>query len=292
MGGYEMLGPRWLTTVRLALPLAIAACVSYPHVAWAWGAEGHRIVAMIAMNHLTPGARAKLSDLLTASGTSLVAGTHVAAGGFRNLADLSTWADAFRNQNRATAGWHFADIPKAELSYDDARDCGDGNCVVIKLAYYTKVLGDTTAPLADRAVALRFVVHLTGDIHQPLHCADNDDRGGNSVTETYGGQASNLHHVWDTDVLLADGGGDQPTLATKLDTATSASTAIDWSTGTPVDWANEAHTLAVETAYGALPLSSDEDLSGAYAAKATPVIEAQLEKAGLRLAMILNGALK
>jgi len=278
---------RYGTALGLALGLLFT-----PQAARSWGAEGHRTVALIAMNHLKAGARAQIENLLQVNGTATIADAKVHATDFKNIADMASWADAYRFNHRDSEGWHFVDIPITARTYDELRDCGNLNCVVAKIALFRKVLADATANPADRAVALRFIVHFVGDVHQPLHSADNDDRGGNSVNVVFNRQPSNLHHAWDTELVLAAGGRDQTALSARLDQSITNEDNQIWSAGTVEDWANEAHTQAVDVAYGKLPQSRAEDLQDVYSAVAIPVVEMQLKRAGIRLAFILNDALK
>src|SRR5262249_51802971 len=146
-----------------------------------WGGEGHRIVALIAINHLEPGARDKIEQLLQASGSATIADVKVEPNQFGSIADMASWADAYRFSHSDSEPWHFVHLPISVPAYDRSRDCADRQCVIAKIADFTKVLGDEGASDVDRAVALRFIVHFVGDVHQPLHSADNDDHGGNGV---------------------------------------------------------------------------------------------------------------
>jgi hypothetical protein len=261
--------------------------------AYGWGAEGHRTVALIATQHLDPAVQARIGELLRAAGTATVVNVKVTGHEFSHLVDMATWADAFRFNHRETGPWHFVDIPITADSYNQGRDCAQLDCVIAKINDFVNTLKDSSASDVDKAVALRFVVHFMGDLHQPLHCADNNDRGGNSVKVLFGGQSSNLHHVWDTELVLAQGGGDQESFANRLNQSISADDISQWSDGSLEDWANESHSQAVQMAYGKLPQSLDEDdLQGSYSGAAGPVIEMQIKKAGIRLATILNAALK
>jgi hypothetical protein len=260
------------------LLLAVAATCGSGS-ALAWGQEGHRVVALIAERHLTPVAQAEVTRLLAIEGAS-------------GMAAVASWADDFRSTHRETAPWHFVDIPLAAAGYDRARDCPDNQCVVAKTNEFAAVLADRSARDRKRALALKFLIHLVADLHQPLHAADRHDRGGNEVQVLYRGYWTNLHHLWDVELVLAVGGANATALAAQLDRGVSPADMARLSVGTPIAWANDTHAQAVSIAYGALPENPEEDLGFAYTEAALPVVDAQLSKAGLRLAALLNAALR
>src|SRR5207253_347190 len=119
------------------------------------------------------------------------------------------WAHGTKPESRP---WHFVDIPRTAATYDASRDCPGHNCIVDALDHYIGVLRDTVQPSAARQEALIFVIHFSGDIDQPLHCATGtlpngqSDHGGNGVKATYPGVSDpqhkeNLHHIWDDDLI-------------------------------------------------------------------------------------------
>ena len=246
--------------------------------ALAWGAEGHRVIADIAAHHLTQAASAEVKRLLAIEGAP-------------DLAAISTWADDIRSDQRATAPWHYVDIPVTASTYEAQRDCPRRACVVAKIGEYAAVLANRTASDAARLRALKFVVHFVGDVHQPLHAADNGDRGGNDVHLLWDGTMANLHHIWDTELVRA-AGADETTLAEQLDHAVELQEIAAISGGTVTAWANEAHGLAVEHAYGGLPPSPALTADSPYAVEAIKVVRMQLQRAGFRLAAVLNAALQ
>lgn len=160
----------------------------------AWGTEGHQIVGKIATQYLTESTKrevtALLADDLNVSG---------ARSGRTTLAEVGSWADEFRNTGagRRTAPWHYDNVP---LCGDTSAEkiCPDGNCASAQLERHLKILADKTATTRSRNEALKWIVHLVGDIHQPLHASDNADRGGNSVLVR---GAANLHSIWDVAVV-------------------------------------------------------------------------------------------
>ena len=137
--------------------LAVAVLVCAPFQAYAWGPEGHSIVAEIAQRRLTPRAAARVREIM---------------GGNASLASISSWADDYRALHRETSRWHFVDIPLGADDYVAARDCGttpEGDCLIAELARNLKDLKDPATPDPRRRDALKFIVHFVGDVNQPLH---------------------------------------------------------------------------------------------------------------------------
>jgi hypothetical protein len=262
---------------------ALIFCASLlgPSTAWAWGREGHRIVALIAADRLTPAARAEVAGLLGSDARGA-------------METASTWADEIREARPETSRWHYVDIEVSAKGYEAARDCPGGDCVVAQILKDERLLADRRLPKPARAEALRFLIHFIGDLHQPLHCADHHDRGGNSVPVRLGDEETNLHSVWDT--AIVSGLGDDPTtVSANLNTQITAREADAWSRGGPTDWANESFTIAKHDIYAPLhgagaaeePIRLPDD----YVLRERPVAAEQLERAGVRLAAVLNTAL-
>ena len=187
------------------------------------------------------------------------------------LADAATWADDYRDTDAGTAGWHFINFPRAIGANTAAyrKYCPNGNCIVDAIVAQFQVLKTSTDP-KRRANALRFILHLVGDIHQPLHAITNGDRGGNCLPVTYFTEVSqeddrynfspNLHRVWDGDSIrrlmttrgLADARALAGTLARSQLPQTVAAAAP---TAAGVnEWARAANQLARDVAYGRLPV--------------------------------------
>jgi hypothetical protein len=258
------------------LAVCILLCAS--NRAFAWGTEGHSLVARLAAAHLTPQAAAKIQEILGPNTT---------------LASISSWADQVRNSRRETGPWHYVDIPINQRHLDMTRDCPKGDCVLVKIEDFKKVLADSSAKPEQRKEALMFLVHFIGDMHQPLHCADNKDKGGNDVRLDLFGRNSNLHSVWDSGLLGRMGTED--VLFAKLSKDLSNGRARKWGKGSVEDWAEQSHKAAQKVVYGKLPkagASGPAPVSAAYEKEADPLIEQQIERAGARLAATLNAALR
>jgi hypothetical protein len=257
--------------LALAAVLAIAA-----EPAFAWGPQGHRVITRIAMDRLTPKARAGINALLNEGDT---------------LVDVCNWADNDGFDVVPRSGpWHYVNVPISAARYD-ARFCSDKGCVVSKIKEYRRILADPKTPFKQRQVALLLFVHFVEDIHQPLHVGDNRDRGGNDTQVQFDGRGSNLHRVWDSDILRHIGGDDRA-WARRVTPLLTPENAKDWSGARVEDWADES-LAAAKTAYqwpaGAKqPISAGASLGDDYARMADPILRERLAKAGLRLADELN----
>jgi hypothetical protein len=268
---------RWWLVLCLAIALFAVPCRAN-----AWGFEGHRVVADIAEQFLEPATVRQLRDLLALDNVT-------------TLSEVSTWADEIRAQRPETARWHYVNIPihppqRAPESYYPARDCAAGQCVVAKIGEMAAMPRDTTASPRERLEALKFLVHFVADVHQPLHAADNGDRGGNDVHVEFMGRPTNLHAVWDSGILEAAGIKDERTYALDLARSITQAEANEWSAGTAADWANDSYGIASHWIYGVWP-HSPGPLPASYEQAAIYVVNVPLEKAGVRLAATLNAAL-
>jgi hypothetical protein len=275
-----------------------------PRGALAWGDEGHEIVALVAQSFLDPDVRKRVSALLAADTDSLTA---------HDIASESTWADKFRDANvdgsrDKTRQWHFVDIEISAPDLDAAcfnhpaippsTTASDGpapDCVVDKIQEFAAELANPATDLEEQVVALKFVLHFVGDLHQPLHSSDDNDRGGNDkrVSAT-GFKAGNLHHFWDTE-FVDQLGTDAKTIASDLIGHITKNQQTQWQAGNPTDWARESFAVAQSDAYGQLPPPNSHGsflLTDDYVSMATNDVSLQLSKAGVRLAMILNQALR
>ena len=256
--------------------LVAAGLLLAPASAFAWGAEGHEIVAGVALRELTPAARAQVAHLL---------------GGEAMLVAQSNWADEIKSQRRDTAPWHFVDIPLPARGLVIQRDCADGNCVVAQIQADLQMLRNKKLGDAARAQALLFLIHFVADVHQPLHAEDNDDKGGNEVRVEIGRERANLHKVWDVDVVEAMG-FDPGAAAAGIEHAISREQRQAWAHGTPVDWANEAHAIARDQIYPPLQGAREVRLPRDYTWREAQITRLQLARAGVRLAWLLNSTLK
>jgi hypothetical protein len=263
------------------LTAAVAVIALSPTAALCWGREGHAIVARIAALELTPSAKAQVTALLGGDSAE------------NDMGAIASWPDEIRKANPQTAPWHFVDIENGTPGYDAATDCPNENCVVAQITKDNLILGDKNQSIETRAEALKFLIHFVGDIHQPLHDADNHDKGGNAIGISYSGHHFNLHSLWD-DEMVEQFGRDPTTVAHQFDGELSVSEKKNLMAGTPVDWANEGFRIAGRDVYRTLPTNTSEaiEIPENYVTNEGPVIKLQLEKAGLRLARLLNETLR
>jgi hypothetical protein len=265
----------------LIVALSWFLIVVEPARLWAWGKEGHIIVAAIAQQHLTPAAQQGVQRLLGSA--------HMYDD------DIANWADMIRPSRRETAPWHFIDIPISSNALDMSRDCANRDCVVDKIEDFRQTLMDPAAARSERVDALKFVVHFMGDIHQPLHCEDNGDRGGNNIHVHYAGPNGkpNLHAVWDSSIIEDAMGERSPTeYAAALDDSITQAQIDQWlAQSDPADWATESHKIA-QTVYGefTIPSHGTLQLPNEYGAAHKGIVDLQLQRAGIRLAKVLNDA--
>jgi hypothetical protein len=269
-----------MRTKRFVLSLTVAALTFAPSLAW--DKTGHQAIAAMAAARLTPAAQAAVADLLHADS---------AASGMDDVAD---WADRVRHKRDGTSHWHYVDIPLTSNGYDATRDCPEGDCIVAQIDKEIAVVKDKTLMPPVRAEALKFLIHFVGDIHQPLHCADNQDKGGTKLTVTAAGRKTNLHAVWDSAVIGAIG-SEPDAIATLLSSKIPPDVAAQWSTGTPELWANESFQIAKTKIYPQFPGAGETlapiVLPENYPASVGMITATQLAKAGFRLAAVLNAAL-
>lgn len=262
--------------------------------ALAWGSLGHRTVAAIAWANVSPQTRVQLAALLR---QARVLNTPECA--VRTLADASTWADCVRKDGdrfRFASRWHFQDEDICR-PYDPHENCAGGNCVTAQIDRDRKLLGQPTRSTYDRVMALMFLVHFVGDIHQPLHSADHArDKGGNNLLVTGGRyDGYNMHELWDVEVAqTAINSAPGPMVRGYADADKAR-----FGAGEPTDWGRESWDLARRLVYPAA-LAGDPCRSGAprYArfdadtlARAAPVARTRMVQAGLRLARVLDEAL-
>src|SRR5215210_8108443 len=170
-------------------PFVSGAAATDPRSGSLWFQLGHRVIAEIAAGRLTPTAAAAVRDLLSG----------------QDIGDASLWADQIRGERRSTGSLHFVNIPLEATAYDPGRDCPGGRCIIAAIDSFVRILGDSSTPRGERAEALRFVLHLVGDIHQPLHAANNGDKGGNDTQVRLEGAGTNLHAAWDGKLIETTG---------------------------------------------------------------------------------------
>lgn len=257
------------------LAAALLAVGALPEAAYGWGQTGHRTIGLVAEKHLEPAAAKAVVELL----------------GPDSLAEVGTWADEIRSDPawRHASTWHYVNFPKGGAyepgeNWPDCETMADGSDVIEAIACFTEVLGDREAPKKERAEALKWLAHLVGDLHQPLHTGFAEDRGGNDVKVQWFGEGSNLHSVWDSGMIDRENLSFTE-LAAFLDPPTAEKVRV-WQASTPQDWAKESREY-FEMVYDI----GDGDLGYRYKYRAMPVVRHRLLQGGVRLAGVLNAAL-
>jgi hypothetical protein len=240
---------------------------------FSWYDKGHRIVGLIAEANLTAEARKTIEEILAGNTT---------------LADAAVWPDHEGRSIRDFDPLHYVSIPEDASGYDQGRDCPERNCMVEALKWFLAVIADRNAPIMVRRVALYYVAHLVGDMHQPLHTGRAGDRGGIDLPVSYRGATTNLHFFWDTDLVELETGTDEE-IAKRLVANLTEEERFKWQSGDPIQWTNESLMLVRSHAYNTGP---SVELSDDYVEKARPIVRIRLAQAGLRLAWLLNTAFK
>lgn len=272
-----------------------------PVPALAWGDYAHRLTARIAWAQLQPAARAEIRRILARS-----AAVDTPPCPLATIEDASVWPDCARglgDRFAYSAPWHYQNISVCE-PFDISAKCWNGDCVTAQIPRQLAILKDRSRSAKDRAMALAFVVHLVGDMHQPLHIGDKDDRGGNDVRAAFGFKdpdLMNLHRIWDSE--LAEGALTRPPAIGPA--GISPARRRQLAAGSVADWAREAWEISRTVAYPELksypdscPIPRDQRPRGArgvvdqaYVDAASASVRLQVERAGTRMARLLNTAL-
>lgn len=243
--------------------------------ALAWGPLGHRVIARLAWQQLTPQARAAVTRLLE-------------TGDRDSLAAVAAWPDAIRDQPQYRDLWqrtrhkHYVNFADSACDYVPQRDCADGDCVVAAISDYESRLANTDLPAEKRLRALIFVVHFIGDVHQPLHAGYRGDAGGNARHVHMDGEATNLHHVWDSSLLRTRDKWVDDYVGFLQEQGAVPLPDRDRSVAPPVQWAEESCRITRH-------IYPDGDvIDSAYVETNLPIADKRLRQAGKRLAQVLN----
>jgi hypothetical protein len=277
---------------RLILALLIALA---PSPALAWWEYGHETVARIAYLNVSPRTRAEIDRLLRQA-RLLDTPTCPA----RTIEQAAVWPDCIKTLGERfsyASTWHYQNVNVCH-PFDQASACRDGNCVSAQIERNLRLLANRSLPVRERLFALAFVVHLMGDLHQPLHAGDRGDLGGNRVTASYGIIAgrTNLHSIWDG--YLADRGISNPPGGPRgILSELSAADRDAMRQGNVTDWARESWQVAHDYAYGTAfpdpcgPVPTVRPvITEAITRRLVPVVRQQVARGGLRLARLLDEA--
>lgn len=244
----------------------------------AWGREGHEIVAELAQRQLKPAALAEVKRLLASEPDA-------------SLAAIADWAGELREKDavlgKQSEPWHYVNFPRNDCVFTPARECPGGNCLVAAINRYFLVLSDTGRPDAERAQALKFLVHFVGDAHQPLHAGYGDDRGGNKFQIQVDGKGINLHRVWDFEII----GSKEPDFRAYADSLETRDPlppdATAQSDRPAVDWVEESCKIVNGPDF----YPASHTITHEYYDQHRPLAEQRMRQAASRLAMMINFAL-
>ncbi len=273
-----------------------------PSPGWTWGNDGHQIVARIAAMNLSPNARRHVARILKTSPEVKALAN--------SMAEAAVWPDmVLKELDSDTKPWHFLDICRDDAKNSVGQGCRQSGCVTAKIEEYRRRLRSRKYDRWGSKGDLSLLLHLVGDIHQPLHCADNADRGGNCV-RIQSRNAIDLHGFWDNEVVTeieeqlgtgTDGAARRLNLQPTHDN-------FSWRTGNVKDIAWESHQLALDRIYLRLSIPKQSCVTGLvscdaapsdvrnlniqidsnYRAEAASIARLQLARGGIRLAQLLN----
>jgi len=267
-----------------------------PSPAAAWWEYGHETVARIAWIEASPATRAALRRLLAQS-RLLETPTCPAA----TIAQASYWPDCIKtlgDRFSYASPWHYQNVDVCR-PFDQESACRDGNCVSAQIERNLRLLADRTLPARERLMALAFLVHFMGDLHQPMHAGDHGDLGGNRVPVSYGVIAgrTNLHLAWDgylAERSISTPPGDAPGILAELEAADR----VPMRQGNVTDWAREGWEASRAFAYGTITpdpcgpsIAQRPVITEEITRRLIPIVRRQVARGGLRLARLLDEAL-
>jgi nuclease S1 len=279
---------------RGLLLILLVVCSAVSRQAMAWGAQGHRVVATVAERRLEQSAPAELErarEYLRANNNDRDCKPCDDA---KNLAAVANNPDDFRQIELAlvTRDWHFVNIDIANPTYDQNRDCPNGDCVVRRIDRMVEILRDPSRSNCDRESALIYLIHFMGDMHQPFHTGfgrlpnGDPDLGGNRVRLNFDGRDTNLHSIWDSGIIEKQGRSDNQWVTRLMTDVLNGRDPATLTAGSTVDWLNQSHELARQLH------TTNKPFNDQYVKDALPIIEERLLIAGLRLARLIEESVK
>jgi hypothetical protein len=263
--------------LKAVLVLLILAMVM-PGQSFAWGLTGHRIVAEIAQHYLSKKAKLAIKEIV----------------GNESLAYWANWPDFIKSDTTHTwdkpSVWHYVDLPGNTNKQDfvDSLKKLKGENLYTQIQAMEAQLKNKSLPVETRRNALVFLIHLVGDLHQPLHVGRDEDQGGNKITVYWFDAKTNLHSVWDSKFVDYQQYS-YTEYANLLDAKNNAAQVKEWQQSSLEDWFYESHVLS-DKVYAQSPAESK--LSYKYNYIFQDDLETQLFKGGIRLAKVLNDVLQ
>ncbi|WP_196886574.1 S1/P1 nuclease [Aureivirga sp. CE67] len=255
------------TILGLLGVIAISSFLAYKPY---WGQTGHRTVGQIAEGYLKKSTKKHIKEILDGDGLALV----------------STYSDEIKSDRKYDdyKPWHYINFDDSD-TYEASKKNPKGD-LVVGINKCVEVLKDENASKADKAFHLKMLVHLVGDLHQPLHVGHSHDRGGNAIKVDWFWDKSNLHRVWDSEMI--DSYQMSYTELAKNQKRLTSEQIDAIQKGSVIDWMYESKELA-ENVYASA--KEGENLKYEYMYQYFPVVRTQLQKGGIRLAKILNETL-
>jgi hypothetical protein len=259
--------------VKLTKSLLACAVLIQSSAVFGWGQTGHRVSGQVAESYLSEQAKKQIEKLFPNE----------------SLAEISTYADEQRSNpskfwQKTSGPWHYVTIPSGNEYIQQKHAPREGDAYTA-LAAFKKTLQSKTATIEEKQLALHFTVHIIGDLHQPLHCGNGTDRGGNTVKLEFFWEDSNLHRVWDSGLI------DRKQLSFTEWTAwlqqkMSPEMVAQWKEADPKVWIKESIALR----NGLYP--EEDKLSWQYQYDHIPTVKLRLQMAGVRVAAYLNEVFK
>lgn len=284
-------------TARAIALLSLAGLIA---LAGGWGRKAHSVIAEIAWRELTPAARESVAAIM----------------GTDTIQETAAWADGVRGQNDEfpwTAPYHYANLPADATVYHHPSDRPPQGNVIDGVTDFARRITDASLTPLERKQALMFVVHFVGDLHQPLHGGNADDRGGNQIQIQWLDRGPrNLHSIWDSGIIDALDPTPWPVMADRLYPDIAQADRLAWTLSDPSSaaeitgdalpaavgrWVIESRRLANRYAYASAgfndnrPFATGTPLGQDYALACAPIVELRLRQAGVRLGHLLNALL-
>ncbi|WP_316798328.1 S1/P1 nuclease [Pedobacter frigidisoli] len=235
-----------------------------------WGFFGHKTVATIAEQHLSIKAKEAVKLLLENE----------------SMIDVASWADEVRNQPayKNTANWHFVNLPPGlnKRKFRDSITTLKTDNLLSALELNEHIIQDPNATKAQKVVALKFIIHLVGDAHQPMHVSRAEDKGGNTIQVQFDGKGTNLHSLWDSR-LLDHQGLSIAELSSKDQIGRAK--IRRWQRAAPVDWLYESYRISSKLYE---EIEANNKLGEDYYQSHIDIANKRIEMGGIRLAGVLN----
>ena len=248
------------------LNLILILLLSTPTLCLAWGKIGHRTVGELASLHLTKHSKKEIVKLL----------------GSESMAEASLWPDRIKSDPKMRKLYdhlHYLSFKKSERFN---KNSANKENILTAIESFSKILKSPKTPKSEKVIALRFLIHLVGDLHQPLHVGYPDDLGGNNVKLKWFGKKTNLHHVWDDEIIKSEELSFTE-YTKKLNTVTKKEIA-NWQKTMPLTWAKESRNYMPKV----YDFKESKYWEFKYSYKHLEILNKRLQQAGIRLAGLLN----